>query len=180
MNVLNKINKGLYQGEKVFAIASFISMMAVMFLQVFYRYVIKSSIAWSEEAMRYLFVLSSFFGAACCTYEGKHVVIDFLTTVLEKFVKNEHVRVILDRADCVVVDVICTGFFIYMAKVMLDYSNKLAADGHVSSVMLIPLSYVGYGIVLALGLCALHAFLGIFMSAGELSLELKKAKGGNQ
>lgn len=179
MNTMNKINKGLYQGEKVFAITSFIGMMAIMFLQVFFRYIIKSSLAWSEEAMRYLFVLSSFFGAACCTYENKHVVIDFLGTILEKFIKHEHTRIIADRIDRVVVDVICTGFFIYISKVMLDYANKLAADGHVSSVMLIPLSYIGYGIVLALGLCALHALLGIFISAGELRIELNK-KGGNQ
>lgn len=179
MNTLNKINKGLYQGEKVFAIASFIGMMAIMFLQVFFRYIVKSSLAWSEEAMRYLFVLSSFFGAACCTYENKHVVIDFLGTILENFIKHEHTRVIVDRIDRVVVDVISTGFFIYIAKVMLDYANKLASDGHVSSVMMIPLSYIGYGIVLALGLCALHAFLGIFISAGELRIELNN-KGGNQ
>ena len=98
MNVLNKINKGLYEGEKAIAIVSFISMMGVMFLQVFFRYVIKSSIAWTEEAMRYLFVISSFFGAACCTYEGKHVVIDFLGTILEKCVKMiAHVRSLMMR-----------------------------------------------------------------------------------
>lgn len=180
MKVLNKINKYLYEGEKVFAIASFISMMAIMFLQVFFRYVVKSSIAWSEEAMRYLFVLSSFFGAACCTYEGKHVVIDFLGTILENFVKNERVRAILDDADRVIVDIFCTGFFVYISKVMLDYANKLSADGHVSSVMLIPLCYIGYGIVLAFALCAIHAFLGIFISAGDLCDRLKNKEGGKE
>ncbi len=180
MNVLNKINKGLYEGEKAIAIVSFISMMGVMFLQVFFRYVIKSSIAWTEETMRYLFVISSFFGAACCTYEGKHVVIDFLGTILEKCVKNDRTRSIIDDADHVVVDVICTGFFVYISKVMFDYANKLAADGHVSSVMLFPLSYIGYGIALAFILCALHAFIGIFISAGNLSKTLKNKEGGNE
>ena len=130
--------------------------------------------------MRYLFVISSFFGAACCTYEGKHVVIDFLGTILEKCVKNDRTRSIIDDADHVVVDVICTGFFVYISKVMFDYANKLAADGHVSSVMLFPLSYIGYGIALAFILCALHAFIGIFISAGNLSKTLKNKEGGNE
>lgn len=178
MNVLNKINKGLYQGEKVVAIAAFLSMMFIMFLQVFFRYVIKASLSWSEESMRFLFIISSFFGAACCTYENKHVVIDFLGTILENFVKNERTRAIVDAIDRVVVDVISTGFFIYISKVMYDYANKLKADGHVASATMFPLYIIGYLIVIALVLCALHAFLGIFISAGELSGKLKE-KGGN-
>ena len=75
MNVLQLISKRLYQGERVIAIVTFISMMLIMFIQVFFRYVVQSSLAWSEEAMRYLFVITSYFGAACATYEHKHVVV---------------------------------------------------------------------------------------------------------
>lgn len=89
MNVLQLISKRLYQGERVIAIVTFISMMLIMFIQVFFRYVVQSSLAWSEEAMRYLFVITSYFGAACATYEHKHVVIDFLGTICGKFVKGE-------------------------------------------------------------------------------------------
>ena len=179
MNVINKINKGMYEGEKAIAIVSFISMMGIMFLQVFFRYVVKSSIAWTEEAMRYLFVVSSFFGAACCSYEGKHVVIDFLGTILEHFVKNERLRSVLDDIDRVLVDVISTGFFIYITTVMWNYGDKLMADGHVSSVLLIPLCYIAYAIAVALALCAVHSLLGAFISGKDLCDRLKNKEGGN-
>ncbi|MBC5722151.1 TRAP-type C4-dicarboxylate transport system%2C small permease component [uncultured Flavonifractor sp.] len=180
MNVLQLISKRLYQGERVIAIVTFISMMLIMFIQVFFRYVVQSSLAWSEEAMRYLFVITSYFGAACATYEHKHVVIDFLGTICGKFVKGEKRQEAIFSAVDVLVSIVCCGFFIYMSSVMFTYSLDLQAKNHLSTAMLIPLCYVGYAVVAAMVLCAVHYFIEIFTSAGIFSKDLKEMKEGKQ
>ena len=178
MKVIRAIDRGLYQGERVFTIATFIAMMGIMFIQVFFRYVIHASLAWSEETMRYLFVVSSFFGASCATYEHKHVVIDFLGVVVEKFFKGENHRQVVFAGAGVLVDVVCTGFFIYIGRVMLLYAMELESKNSLSSAMLMPLWWVGYAVALALFLCAFHNFLNIFVTGEEFRIKVKAIKGG--
>lgn len=63
-------------------------MIAVIFLQVFSRFVVKYSIPWSEELARYLMVWAVFIGAGIGAKEGAHVGIDALVDVLPKKLKN--------------------------------------------------------------------------------------------
>lgn len=130
--------------------------------------------------MRYLFVITSYFGAACATYEHKHVVIDFLGTICGKFVKGEKRQEAIFSAVDVLVSIVCCGFFIYMSSVMFTYSLDLQAKNHLSTAMLIPLCYVGYAVVAAMVLCAVHYFIEIFTSAGIFSKDLKEMKEGKQ
>lgn len=60
---------------------SFISMVALTFLQVLMRYVFKSPLTWSEELVSYLFAWSSLLGACLVTGERGHMNIP---VVLEK------------------------------------------------------------------------------------------------
>ena len=178
MKVIRAIDKGLYQGERVFTIVTFIAMMLIMFIQVFFRYVIHASLAWSEETMRYLFVVSSFFGAACATFEHKHVVIDFLAVVVEKFFKGENHRQVIYAAAGLLVDVVCCGFFIYIGTVMFQYAMELQAKNSLSSAMMMPLWWVGYAVALALYLSAFHNFLNIFETGEDFRKTVKAIKGG--
>ena len=44
-----------------------IAMVAILFANVVGRYVMHSSIKWAEEVCLMLFILSIYFGAACCS-----------------------------------------------------------------------------------------------------------------
>ena len=178
MKFIKTINKWLYTGERTIAIITFISMMLIMFIQVFFRYVIHSSLAWSEEAMRYLFVVTSFFGAACASYEHKHVVIDFLGTIATKAIKDEGKRETFFSITNLFVCVVCCGFFIYIGRVMLDYAVELQVKNHMSTAMMMPLHYVGYAIVISLFCCAIHFFLEIFITIDGMRGKKKAVEGG--
>ncbi|MEE4240104.1 MAG: TRAP transporter small permease, partial [Desulfopila sp.] len=56
-----------------------ISMTLIVIAQVFFRYILNSSLFWSEELARYLLVWITFLGATSAYYRGIHPGIDILT-----------------------------------------------------------------------------------------------------
>lgn len=59
-------------------LAVFGMLFGVVFLQFFTRYVLNDSVAWTEEAARYLLVLLGFAGAIRCQAVGSHIVLEFV------------------------------------------------------------------------------------------------------
>ena len=59
-------------------------LVAVMLTQVFFRYVLNSSLAWSEELAKYLFVWMTFIGGAICLKENIHIGVDYFISLLPK------------------------------------------------------------------------------------------------
>ena len=59
-------------------------MVIVAFQQVFFRYVLSSSLVWSEELTRYLFVWTTFVASAYAAKEGRHLSVVMLVALLPK------------------------------------------------------------------------------------------------
>lgn len=59
-------------------LALFGLLFGVVFLQFFTRYVLNDSIAWTEEAARYLLIVLGFAGAIRCQAVGSHIVLEFV------------------------------------------------------------------------------------------------------
>ncbi len=58
------------------------AMMGVTFAQVISRYLFASSLSWSEELGRYIFVWITFLGMAAAFQSKAHIALDFLLTLL--------------------------------------------------------------------------------------------------
>lgn len=56
--------------------------------QIFFRFVLGSSLSWSEEMCKLLFYATIMFGAAVCVTEYRHITIDILTMALPTKVKR--------------------------------------------------------------------------------------------
>ena len=54
------------------------TMVVILFAQVFARVIFSSSIVWSEEVARYLFIWLVFVGLGAVTLHGGHIVVDVL------------------------------------------------------------------------------------------------------
>ncbi len=59
------------------------SMAILVAVQVFCRYVLNSSLFWSEELARYMLVWLSFFGATVAYYRNLHPGVDVFTSRME-------------------------------------------------------------------------------------------------
>lgn len=173
-NVVERFADGLCKVEKVIMTAFFIAMMLIMFIQVFARYVLHSPLAWTEEVMRFSFILASFFGAAVATHEQKHVVINFLSLIVNKVTKDESKKDVIYAFFDLLVDIVCFLFCLWLTWMMWDYSMDLQAKNQLSTAMLFPMWYVGWGITAAFLLTSFHFALN---SASSFKVFNRKRKG---
>lgn len=82
MKAVSKINEGVAVVEKILLIVMLAVMLVLGVLQVLMRFVFKSPLAWSEGMLTYLFVWSSFIGAALGMKTMSHFCIDALVDAL--------------------------------------------------------------------------------------------------
>ena len=82
VKILRKISASLNRGQEYLLSVLGISMALLVVAQVFCRYILNSSLFWSEELARYMLVWLSFIGATVAYYRGLHPGVDIVTSRL--------------------------------------------------------------------------------------------------
>ncbi len=123
--------------EKTAVTALLGTMIAVVFLQVIFRFVIKGSLPWSEELARYVMVWAVFIGASMGAKSGAHIGVEAFVKVLPEGWKKP--LVIVSAAFSVL---FCGVVFALSAKVVIN----IFTSGQVSPAMEIPM-YWAYAAV---------------------------------
>jgi TRAP-type C4-dicarboxylate transport system permease small subunit len=89
-----EVRLSIYGWEDWIVLAVFWALAAVVFTQVFTRYVMNNAAGWTEEIARYLLVAVAFLGGAMAIRRNTHIQVDFVyrflprpaTRVLSSFV----------------------------------------------------------------------------------------------
>ena len=81
---MDNFKKFLNNFEGYCCIFTLAAMSIIVFIQVVFRFVIKSSLPWSEEASRYLLVWTAFLGGAYGVRQGAHIGIEAFALLLPK------------------------------------------------------------------------------------------------
>ena len=71
---MDAVKKFLNNIEEFIVVPLVAVMTAVIILQVFFRYVLKGSLPWSEELSRYLMIWVTFVGASIGVKRGAHKI----------------------------------------------------------------------------------------------------------
>lgn len=82
MNFIKKTDRVISLMEKYTACVVLVIIVLVGTAQIVFRFLLKSSLIWSEELMRYLFVWLSFLTASIAVREHKHISVDFVTSFI--------------------------------------------------------------------------------------------------
>ncbi|GAW93783.1 TRAP transporter small permease [Calderihabitans maritimus] len=106
------------------------AMTVVVFLQVFFRFVIKGSLPWSEELARYLMVWAVFIGASIGAKEGAHIGVEAFVAFLPA--KLRRVALVLAGAFSLL-------FCIIIAYLSFKVVGFLMKSGQLSPAMQIPI-----------------------------------------
>ena len=71
MTLLRKIDRVAARWERGAAVGLLAITVVIVILQVFFRYVLNSSLSWSEEAARYLFIWAALLGFSSSVEAGR-------------------------------------------------------------------------------------------------------------
>ena len=114
---MKSLKKFLENFEGYLCVAMLIIMSIVVFIQVICRFILKSSLPWSEELCRYLLVWVSFRGGAYGVKTGAHLGVEAVTLIMPEKMRKivEILMLILGIALCCVIlrygiDIVKTQF----------------------------------------------------------------------
>ena len=137
----------------------FWTLLIIVFIQFFSRYVLNSSLSWTEEIARYLLILLGFVGSVTCIRKRSHIYLEFFY----RFLPPTLVKWIV-----IIVSFINTVFFTYAGVLSIE----LARRTHHQSMTSIDLPKgIIYWIVaascFAMALGAFWEFISLFRKRGE-------------
>jgi TRAP-type transport system small permease protein len=161
---LERFVQGLMTVEFWIVAPLFLIMLALMFIQVVYRYVLESPLPWSEELCRYLFIITSFMGGAAATAERSHIEINFVELVIGKSTPDRSKR----QKRGLAMNLLRDAVTILVAAVIVYESWKYVLDAihfdQVSVAMEMPMWVLSGSILLALVLIGVHGILNIILN----------------
>jgi len=101
----------------------FAILFATVFLQFFTRYILNDSLAWTEEAARYLLILLAFVGATKCQLLDSHIRLEFIDHWLPKAGV---------RALKLIALVLTTGYFVFLGYALIILARQTSFQNMVS------------------------------------------------
>ncbi|MBM9514271.1 TRAP transporter small permease [Desulfogranum marinum] len=103
--------------EMVIASLSLVMMTGITAIQVFNRYVLQSSLDWSEELARYLFIWAVYVGCSYATQMDRHLEVTIIRTLFKRrFARPVTIIAsLLTLVFCIFATVLGTKFIIFLA-----------------------------------------------------------------
>lgn len=128
MKYLVILDKVIEKIQIVLSISLFAAIVILGTLQVFFRFALNSSLAWSEELIRFLFIWLVFCASSVTVRTDGHVAIDFLTL---KAKPKIHAGIFI------VTRLLCVAFLIVMIPAGIELTQKSA----MSRAAILPVSF---------------------------------------
>ncbi|OPY86441.1 MAG: Sialic acid TRAP transporter permease protein SiaT [Smithella sp. PtaU1.Bin162] len=154
--------------EAFFTAVMFFGMMILIFVQVACRYVFFIPMPWSEELVRYLFIVVSFIGAGVASFDNTHIEINLLSSLLNK-IRDEKRKKSIIRYFNIFKYILVIGVSFWLAKLCYQFTVKINAMGQLTPAMRVPMWYVDAFICLGLVLVVLHSLIKLITEAAGYS-----------
>lgn len=144
MKVLRYLDEHL---EEVLLVIFTLTMVIVIGLQVFMRFVLSSSLGWSEELARYCFIWLVYIGISYGVKKQRHIKVDVMLLLLKERGK-------------LILHMVANLFFLAFAIVIIIYGydvmSRLMQTGQTSAALSIPISFVYAATPIGMGLTAIR------------------------
>lgn len=133
--------------EEFMIIPLIFAMSFIIFIQVIMRYVFHSSLTWSEELARYLFVWLVYFSVSFTAKRQKHIRIDAAINLYPK-----KLRPYID----ILSEVVVLAFSIFIAVTGVTVFHKIAWSGQMSPAIGLPMQVVYAAPMIGMALTAIR------------------------
>lgn len=157
---IENISSVLAKLEKTFLGILFAAMMALLIIQVAFRYFLELPLGWAEELIRYLFIACSYLGASVAVKERSHIEVNILPAILKAFMKpkagkEEKINKILWFSDMFNL-IVGTFFWAFLSFQFYYYILDMIEFNQHSVALNIPMSYLIGFVCVSSCLCVFH------------------------
>lgn len=83
-----KTDKAVYNVEKVITVIFMYALVAILFINVLFRFVLFIPSAWAEELGRYVFVWLVYMGSATAMFKWEHIDINLVDSIIDRLTRN--------------------------------------------------------------------------------------------
>ena len=119
--------------EEFILVILLLAMTLIMGIQVFTRYLLGNSLAWSEEITRYLFIWSGFISVSYCTKKCISIKIEQFISIFTK--RGKAMIKLLNKT----IEII---FFLFLIPYAYLYLKSAVVSGQTSPACGIPMYYI--------------------------------------
>jgi TRAP-type C4-dicarboxylate transport system permease small subunit len=142
MRVLKWLDKHI---EEVFLVIFSVVMVTAIFMQVFMRYVLGSSLAWSEELARYCFIWLVYLGISYGVKKQRHIKVDIVLILLK-----DKWKIVLN----IIANLIFLAFAVFVIIYGYSIADRLLSFGQTSPALQLPMGLVYLATPVGMGLTA--------------------------
>ena len=128
---MKKIREAWDNLEENLLLGMLLVLVVVIFMQVVMRYVARSSLSWSEELGRYLFIWMTWISTSYAVRHNRHLRIEVLTDFL-----SERGKLVLNIAAMIV----WCGFGIFLINKGCEITAMLWRRGQITAALEIPMA----------------------------------------
>jgi len=157
--IFERFCKRLNQATELTVAVLLAATITVTLLQVVFRYGVESSLSWSEELARYLFIWLIFLGSASAVRRGQHMAVDVLVLLVPSGLRRLLAILVLAVSACFFGVILYTGLLLTENAL---HQTSTALEMSVAAV------YVAAPIGAALAL--IHLFNGLVQLAATGSM----------
>lgn len=144
MKIIKWLDKNL---EETILIILLVLMTLIMGLQISMRYIFKSSLSWSEELVRFMFIWSTFISVPFCIKHGSSIkIVNFRNAFPKK------VRKVLQITD----KIFLLGLFGILTYFATDVVRLTGISGQTSAALGLPMEVVQISTVFGFGLACIR------------------------
>lgn len=137
----------------------FWTLLTIVFMQFFSRYVLNSSLSWTEEIARYLLILLGFVGSVTCVRKRSHIYLEFFY----RFIPAVAVKWLV-----ITTSLITASFFTYAGVVAIELAKRTHHQSMTS--INLPKGVIYWTVAascFAMGLVAFFQFITLLKKRGE-------------
>lgn len=146
--------------EAVVMVISLAAMSVIIVIQVFFRYVLLNSLAWSEEVARYLFIYMIYFGISYGVRKNRHIKIDFIISLLPDSVK---------KIFSLVADLLFLVFAVVVTTQAGIVAETIGRLGQITGATQMPMAIVYSAVPLGYGLVCIRLLQNMFFKIRNFS-----------
>ena len=133
-NIFKKVVFGYDKLEEVVLCLSLVATTLIIFMQIIMRSVFNSSLTWSEELTRYIFIWQIWLGVSIAQKEKQHIRVELLFTIF----KNEKFTKVIE----IIAGLILIGFNVFLVVYGWEVVQQMIQRGNLSGAMRMPMWYV--------------------------------------